>query len=230
MSQLILFAIVVCFSMSINAQTTTTFAGNFPGFSISSSSGGKESANNMVIGDKFMYENWQNGSIISDTDSKIEGLMNFDAYAQDLRMIVNGDTLCYDEPLKLKMATIGKKKYIYAFISNENGEWVDGQYVEVVVNEGFALLCNNKKIVRETGSSPRVMSGKMQTSWFTVKKTYYLRMKDKIAVEVDFRKRKFVNQFPNHKSKMKEYLNENYGRKIKPEQLSEIIKYYNSLK
>jgi len=180
-----------------------------------------------VEGSPYLNDEFVNGSIYTVQKVQFEEV--------PLRYNIFNDELEFktptDEVLALATPDIVEKvvmgDVILSHLSYEESNKTKNGYF-VLLEEGKASLYAKPGIVYKKATPPAAYKDPEPAKFQKLSDEYYLSFKQGSAVPVN-NKKNLVAAFPDNQDKIEKYISKNKIKTNKPESLTELVKYYNSL-
>ena len=173
-------------------------------------------------GNIYLGADWPDGTISLRDGSFIKGrYFRYDIYADQMQMTDGSDTVAIARPEEIHNLAFGGHTFIYHPF--ECSGLVKQGYFEVIVPGKTELLLKRSVTFHLKGEEN---AGKEK---YFVSDCYFLKKGDSPAVKVMCNKKSALEAMCEHKDEIESYIRKT-GRKVKtPEDLKQLVVYYNSI-
>ncbi len=185
--------------------------------------------NSLVIGSKFLYEEFLLGTIVLKSDTLIEGIgFRYNIYEKQMEMFVNSDTLALIHPEKVKTLFFDRKLFVYTGFEEKNKVQMD--YFQVLAEGKYNLLLHYKVLYIPKNPPITPYSAGTIYDKYELTTRYFYQVDDKSAQLLSKNTKKILSLFTDRKPEMDKYIKEKNLKTTNEKDLIEIFRYYNSLK
>jgi hypothetical protein len=239
-SYFLVILFVVCFSSFIPensmGQIRSTTIQGYGSTSISVSFNtfvDYDASDSGILGTPYLHSDWMFGELILDDTIIFKSLFRYNLVRQEIELIVDKDTLAFQQPLRMNSFTIGDKAFVYNLILKEDfaGPYLEGSFFEVVVDGKAQLLKKYDKVIGGGFDGTRYAAATSSIKSYQVKQTYYVRKANQDYPQpIRISKRTVMKLFSDREQDVKAFRSENSINVKEEKELIKLFNYYNSFK
>ncbi len=183
----------------------------------------------LVKGSPFLNTEFLFGVMSTVEAVSIEGLKyRYDIYSDEMQFILKGDTATITKPLILRSIEIGSQKFVYdVYKTGENT--VAAGYFEIL-EEGklTGLLRREMELDQDIYVRNYGGGGGTKDFYYKENRSNYIKLNKDIAQKIS-NKKAFIAFLPDYQEQVKAFMKSEKVSVKKPEDIKQIISYYNSL-
>jgi hypothetical protein len=229
---LVISAVIILIPACNYAQTSSVYLYGMDQLSRISYSPSKTKSKAIhVESSAFLNKDFLNGELqLKEDSSKMTDLpLNFDIYRGQMQFIHNADTFIVGDPNKIKLITIGGKKFIYGlgFIGLDVA---DKGYFEIIAEGKIQLLLfRTKELFQDSYASTYMGGAGSGKYYFKDIETLYFKIGDEAPIKFLNSKKQLMKLMTGKEKEIEQYIKTNRLNIKKKQDLLKIIDYYNTL-
>jgi hypothetical protein len=175
-------------------------------------------------GTPFMFPDFHTGKLILKSGESSDLDMRYDAYADQMHIMLKGNIYGISQPEKVALLKIDTLSFIYSPVKkkgNKSDSWF------VVKTDGKCKLLIKKRVILKAAEPEKPYQPAVPATFVPASDRYYLKLKDGNAVLIK-NKNDILTVLADKKTEISKFISSNKtGTKL--EDLDKIVNYYNSL-
>ena len=209
--------------LDYNTQETIDF---FKTNKFISGSGNKSSAESQIKGSPYLNDEFFFGSIYTVDKQRYSDIpLRYNIYNDDLEFKTPaGEIQALATPEIVELAVFGSTQMVY--LSYKSKTIKKGFFI--LMEKGKASLYSKPGVMFKEATTPGAYKDPEPPKFVRKSDEYYLQFESEPAVLIG-NKKDLMAAFPDNQNKIKSFISKNKIKPNKPEDLTELVKYYNSL-
>lgn len=185
-----------------------------------------------ILGTPYLHSDWLFGELVLDDTIVFNSLFRYNLVRQEIELIVDKDTLAFQQPLRMNRFTIGGKTFIYSLVLSQDlgGTFIEGSFFELVADGDVQLLKKYEKVIGGGSDGTKYAAAKSSIKSYQIKESFYVRKIDQDYPEpLRLSNRSVLNSFTNYEQELSAFRRKNRISVKEEQELVELFNYYNSL-
>jgi hypothetical protein len=209
--------------LDYNTQETIDF---FRANKFISGSGNNSSVENQIKGSPYLNDEFSLGSIYTVNKQRYSDIpLRYNIYNDDLEFKTpTGEIQALATPEILELAEFDSTQMVY--LSYKSKTIKKGFFI--LIEKGKASLYSKPGVMFKEATAPGAYKEPEPPKFVRKSDEYFLQFESAPAVLIG-NKKDLIAAFPDNQDKVKSFISKNKIKPNKPEGLTELVKYYNSL-